>query len=1133
MKVQPRGPGDERDAARFVDALAVRRAGYVEGWRPAERTPGAALGWIAARYLEAIVQRLNQAPAKNELAFFDLLDLQLVAAQAARVPVVFKLADQVPSGAAPAGTGVAAPPPPGSSEQIAFETEQATGVTAGKLIEVVSLWPGRDEYVDHSTAFLAGAPITLFARAQLEPTPHHLYLAHETLLALAGTVEIGVAFELTHGGGEPLGILWEYWDGAVWRGFRPDSGGSGEGALDGTAGLTASGRFRLRTDCAQAARTVVDGVKSFWLRGRLTEPLPPDPQTGLPEVESIRLTSVVDRPLTAVLRAGEPYDVVHLKEIFVAPTFCGVVRNEAGDPIEGVLVAVTDPEDADLGRHTATTTGGASAGLFSTNAPVDRRYEVAASLGEIEATVRLPEAPSAEHPRVDLTLVVSGLPLDEAFADATPLDVSKPFYPFGLQPQPGSTFYFTNAEVFSKPGAGVRIYLPLTTGPQDAVAVTAGGAEEPRAIPRTIAWEYWNGRQWVPFAQSSPSRRSALDLGITGTIDVTIPEDMAPTKVNDHENLWMRARLVSGGFGFTQKVVWIGEAGRNEFTYVVTRPPILADARLGYRWQHGPVPAEQVFTYNDFQYADRTYEARWPGSTFLPFERIRDVTPALYLGFDRKPPVDRIGLYVDVVEVPGETAGPALVWEYWDGAVWRPLSVDDETQQLRLPGIVAFIAADDSQPLARFAAALHWVRARLKEDGPPGEPTIAGIFPNAVWAAARRTLTDVPLGASLGTPNQVLDVTQTPILVGEYIEVRELAGPRANVEWRIVATAVAGGSPALVRELEALLGREGPQLDVVAGDVRLRRDRHRNVVEAWVRWTARPHLYFSGPEDRHYVIDRVRGRVRFGDGVSGKIPPAGAAVLARRLQVGGGSVANVAAGQVTQLLGVVPGVQAVFNPRAAEGGADRETLEAFAVRAPATLRHRGRAVTPADYETLAREASPAVAFVRAVPTVSAAGLPLPGWVTLLIVPRSREPRPWPSFGLRRHVQRFILERAAADLPAGHIHVTGPRYFAVDVAATLAPRDPSEAGIVERRARERLMAFLHPLGGGPAGDGWTLGRDVFLSDVAAVLERVEGVDYVEELALLLGGVPQGERIAVAEDRIVVAGTLRLKIIGAER
>ncbi|HEX6050237.1 MAG TPA: putative baseplate assembly protein, partial [Gemmatimonadaceae bacterium] len=285
----------------------------------------------------------------------------------------------------------------------------------------------------------------------------------------------------------------------------------------------------------------------------------------------------------------------------------------------------------------------------------------------------------------------------------------------------------------------------------------------------------------------------------------------------------------------------------------------------------------------------------------------------------------------------------------------------------------------------------------------------------------------------------------------------------------------------------------------------------------------------SGPADRHYAIDRAGGRVFFGDGERGRIPPPGASVALREFSAGGGSVGNVRAGAVDQLIAEVPGVEKVFNARAAEGGADGETLESFATRGPATVRHRGRAIAARDYETMAREASPAVAFVRAMPARTPAGRTLPGWVTLIVIPGSEEPQPMPSAGLRHAIETFIGERAPADLAhANRIQVIGPDYYPVDVSATIVPAPAAAPGEVERAARAAVARFLHPLFGGPRGRGWDLGRDIFLSDLAAVLEQVVGVDYVEELALLHQGVPFGERVPIAADRIAVAGTVTVTL-----
>ncbi len=94
-------------------------------------------------------------------------------------------------------------------------------------------------------------------------------------------------------------------------------------------------------------------------------------------------------------------------------------------------------------------------------------------------------------------------------------------------------------------------------------------------------------------------------------------------------------------------------------------------------------------------------------------------------------------------------------------------------------------------------------------------------------------------------------------------------------------------------------------------------------------------------------------------------------------------------------------------------------------------------------------------------------------------------------------------------------------------ATIAPVEEDEAGAVEKSAREALQEFLHPLRGGPERRLGT-GRDVFLSDVAAVLEGIAGVDYVEELTLSQNGVSAGDSVPVPDDRIVVAGNIRLKL-----
>src|SRR6185369_2451990 len=141
-------------------------------------------------------------------------------------------------------------------------------------------------------------------------------------------------------------ISWQYWDGAVWRGFKsakPACSEKDAEHADSTKGLTRSGRFLLESDCAKSSKTSINGTDAFWIRGRLTEPLLPDLGQALPFVDRIRLGSVFSNPLkgtlSGVIRENKPFGVTDSSRI------SGVVNNEAGQPLEAVVVKITSPDD--------------------------------------------------------------------------------------------------------------------------------------------------------------------------------------------------------------------------------------------------------------------------------------------------------------------------------------------------------------------------------------------------------------------------------------------------------------------------------------------------------------------------------------------------------------------------------------------------------------------------------------------------------------------------------------------------------------------------------------------------------------------------------------------------------------------
>jgi hypothetical protein len=129
------------------------------------------------------------------------------------------------------------------------------------------------------------------------------------------------------------------------------------------------------------------------------------------------------------------------------------------------------------------------------------------------------------------------------------------------------------------------------------------------------------------------------------------------------------------------------------------------------------------------------------------------------------------------------------------------------------------------------------------------------------------------------------------------------------------------------------------------------------------------------------------------------------------------------------------------------------------------------------------------------------------------------------------VAAYLAARAPDAIEPGRIKVIPPSYLPVGVSATVAARQIDQSGIVKTAVIDALNQFFHPLLGGPDGRGWPFGRGVHLSDVAKVVEGVSGVDYVQQLELLLNLIPAGDTVTVPPERLVAAGPMLITMKGA--
>ncbi len=483
-------------------------------------------------------------------------------------------------------------------------------------------------------------------------------------------------------------------------------------------------------------------------------------------------------------------------------------------------------------------------------------------------------------------------------------------------------------------------------------------------------------------------------------------------------------------------------------------------------------PLEAVLLDTGFELADASVANADASSGFTAFGRTARIGASLMLGFGVALPFPAMQLDLMVwlqapkasrsrppLSVAGGGAAvppPAVIaWEYWNGAEWAPLDLlDDQSAAFSRSGHVLLQTPAATAPTGPLAAATmgalpgarHWIRARLVSGAYPAGPVLAAVRTNTVPVVQAQSVDAEILGRATGLDEQVFTLANRPVLDGS-----------------------------LELQVDEGLGFE--------------------------TWSEVDDFFASGPDDRHYVLDRSTGELRFGRGARLRVPTANpnrpSNVLALRYRFGGGAVGNVAAGQINALRAGVPGIDgdAVVNLFAAGGGTDEEALDAARERAQQSLKSHERAVTAEDFELHARAAGAARAIALPLHHPQFAELQVPGVVSVVVVPPAPQadplldPAPMPSEALLRAICDALDRRR---LLTTELYVIAPRYREVVVSATLVCRSSADLAAVKQQALTALARWFHPLVGGDDatvdtdGSGWPFGGDLYHS---ALVQRL--------------------------------------------
>jgi hypothetical protein len=620
--------------------------------------------------------------------------------------------------------------------------------------------------------------------------------------------------------------------------------------------------------------------------------------------------------------------------------------------------------------------------------------------------------------------------------------------------------------------------------------------EDQAELRPELSWEYWNGRGWVTLAVKDLTEKFL----VKGTVTFILPDDIEKTEVAGQENYWIRARIVGGDYGrelFSVDPV----TNKIKIEKDPIRPPLIKEFSISYNVTEMKPPLF-CLTFNNLNYLDQTAANVTPDKHFNPYVPLSDTGRAVYFGFDRAFDGGPVRTYFAARELEvDERNKPKLLWEFAFDNDWSDVFADDDTEAFTKPEFVSLIIPEGFQNTQQFGQALYWLRATLIEGSWTESPLFEGVFVNTVQALQARTVLDEILGSSTGVKNQRFRLQQLPVIEGEEIRVREILTDQ---------------------EREELIAESGEETVFAI------QDQQGRVLETWIRWTEITEFFGSNTNSRHYRLDRATGELEFGDGVRGRIPPIGGDnIKVFAYQAGGGAGGNVKPGEITSAVTAVAGVDSVINPVSGGGGSEAATNDDMLEIGPQQISNRGRAVTPDDFEQLAREASREVRKALCLPNRNARGREETGWTSVHIVPDSKDAKPMPSLELRRAVQRYLAQRADVTLVAqNHIFVGPPEYVPVSVDVTVFARSLDVVASAEQSIRKKLDQFLHPLTGGLAGDGWDFGRDLAASDLYLLLEDIVDVDHVGPLLMLFGDKQSEDRVEVGANALVASGTHKI-------
>ncbi|WP_025741554.1 baseplate J/gp47 family protein [Aquimarina pacifica] len=197
-------------------------------------------------------------------------------------------------------------------------------------------------------------------------------------------------------------------------------------------------------------------------------------------------------------------------------------------------------------------------------------------------------------------------------------------------------------------------------------------------------------------------------------------------------------------------------------------------------------------------------------------------------------------------------------------------------------------------------------------------------------------------------------------------------------------------------------------------------------------------------------------------------------------------------GTISKLITRVPQIKSITQPYTSFDGQPQESDDAYYRRISERLRHKNRAITLWDYESLVLQEFPEIYQVKCLNHTNDSSFLSPGDVTLVVIPDTINKNVFDIFQPR--VSKALLNKVASFInKLNSMHVTAavinPSYEEVEISLSVKFYEGYDESFYAKQLSEDITKFLSP---------WAFDTSRSI-DFGVTLHRSILIDYIEKLA----------------------------------